>query len=189
VVSIEASPYIIPELERNLKLNAIENVRVVNVAVTDKDGEVEIYYGPINHSGLTSVLKQGGVRHGGTVRAKPLPFVLTEDELTQCRLFKIDVEGAEWLVVKGLRDAIKRTRSDAEFVVEISPKRLSSIGQRPQDVIETFAEAGFNAYSILNSYSPSYYLSQPPYDPPRRLAGEITREVDIIFSRRDEFAL
>jgi FkbM family methyltransferase len=162
VIAIEASPRIHSSLKRNIALNDAVNVRDINIAVTDAEGEVDLYDGPIGNSGHTSVVEQDGLRRGVTVQSKPLPAILTEKELCSSRLFKIDVEGAEWLVVDGLRDALSRTKWDAEFVIELSPERLATLGRKAADVLTMFREAGFHAYSIVNEYSSSWDLERPP---------------------------
>jgi FkbM family methyltransferase len=189
VVAIEASPRILQTLTRNLALNGADNVRVVNVAVTDREGELEIYDGPAYNSGRTSVLQQEGLRRGGTVATKPLPAILTDAELSGARIFKIDVEGAEQLVVQGLRDALPRTQAAAEFVIELSPLRLAALGQTARDILDVFAGAGFNAYAIAQDFSFERYLERPVYAAPKRVTDEILVDTDVVFSRLDEASL
>jgi hypothetical protein len=119
------------------------------------------------------------------VPARPLTSILSNEEFMRARLFKIDVEGAEWLVVQGFVKCLSRTRPDAEFLIEISPSRLALMQRKPEDILEIFREFGFVAYRIANSYRYSAYVDQTPYEAPRRIEEPILGDADIIFSRVD----
>jgi len=190
VIAIEASPSIFTEMQHNLSLNeGLCNIRCLNIAVSDCEAELPLFDGPQSQTHRTSLINQEGLAFGGTINAKPLPAILTDEEFTRCRLFKIDVEGAEWLVVRGLAVALSRTRPDAQFVIEISPKRLALQGRTPGDIFEVFLAAGFNAYRIVNDYGVNSYLKRAPYQAPERLLGQVLEEADIIFSRSDSATL
>ncbi len=186
VVAVEASPRVFHRLERNLALNHTANVRAINVAVSDRPGEIELYDGPISNSGKTSILRASGRPRSGTIHAAPLAAILTDHEFASARIIKIDVEGAEWLVVSGLADVLGRTRFDAEFVIEVSPSWLASMQRRPEDIIDIFARDGFNAYTMINDYHSNSYVDGTPYAPPQRLSGPLTETCDIVFSRLDQ---
>jgi FkbM family methyltransferase len=189
VVAVEASPAIFKALQRNLSLNDARNVRPVNVAISDCDGDVPLYDGPKSQTCTTSVIEQDGLTHVGTVRALRLGNVLSDDELSRARLFKIDVEGAEYLAVRGFAEDLARTRRDAEFVIEISPKRLQLQGRTAEDILEIFRSHGFHAYHIPNDYHISGYIDRQPYEAPRRLSHEILHDSDVVFSRSDGVSL
>jgi FkbM family methyltransferase len=189
VVAIEASPRTFRDLARNLSLNDARNVRSVNVAVSDREGELQLYEGPLGSSGKTSVLGQPGLACVGTIGARPLAAILSDAEIAGTRLFKIDVEGAEWFVINGFAPYLPQTRPDAEFVIEISPSRLELLQRSPDDILDLFGRAGFKAYRIANDYRSSSYVDRAPYQAPQRLAGRILEDTDIIFSRLDQATL
>ena len=54
VVSIEASPRIFAALQANLKRNQTQNVRAINIAVSNEAGTLKLYGGGIFNSGATA---------------------------------------------------------------------------------------------------------------------------------------
>lgn len=185
VVAVEASPSIFKALERNLLLNRCGNVRALNLAVSDRAERVEVYRGPDGNRGMTSIVMQEGLSFEATIDAKTLPQILRDDEVARTRIFKIDVEGAEWSVVMGLARLLSATRHDAEFIVEISPDRLQMSARDSDDIMRVFERAGFFAYEIENDYTSKGYIEAAPYAPPVRLRRPLETQKDVIFSRRD----
>jgi FkbM family methyltransferase len=108
VHAIEASPTIHRRLIRNLELNNCPQVRTYNVAVTDSTGPVTIYLHDAWNLGATTIMVDESKRLPSTSEAviggRPLSAVLPIEAIKAARLIKIDVEGAEWLVLQGMRD-------------------------------------------------------------------------------------
>ena len=95
---------------------------------------------------------------------------------------KIDTEGAEYLVLKGLFPILHRFPQDVEVVVEISPSTLSH--EEMSEIFSSFKEQGFFPYVLRNSYDTEHYLSKKEYKP-ARMAAKPVDQTDIVFSRID----
>ena len=121
----------------------------------------------------------------GEVEAAPLSDILTLDEVRKARIVKIDVEGDEWGVVKGMQPLLSEGRPDIEFVVEVSARRTTREGVTGQDVIDLFALTGFRPYKIRNDYSPRRLASWRYAKPVTFSTGALSRSDDLIFSRND----
>lgn len=109
VIAVEANPDTASTLRRNLALNDIGNVDVVEVAAWDSRTRLRLF-DPNDHieGGSTRVLPVDN-GHTSTVQADRLDDVITADQLD---LVKIDVEGADLHVLRGmsgLLDAHKPT--------------------------------------------------------------------------------
>jgi FkbM family methyltransferase len=187
VVSLEASPSIHAMLEASVALNGAANVRVLNVAVADAPGQLQVFRATGGNSGETSLLPSDRLRAEATVRAAPLDEILDADEMARARLVKIDVEGAEWLVLKGMRTVLRAGRADLEVVTEVSPSELVKHGATLKDYFELFRAHGFHPYRLENDYSPARYLDPTACHRPQRLRdpSALTAQADIVFSRRD----
>ena len=185
VVALEASPKIFYALQGNLARNRVQNVRAVNMAVSDSKGVVRLFRGPESNSGRTTIREEFGFEFECEVDAAPLSAVLHPEEMQNARLIKIDVEGAEWSVAAGMGPLLSSGRTDLEIIVEINPEALAQQGKRPEDLLRIFARAGFHAYSIENDYSPLSYL--PPYAEmrPVRIRTPIQWVTDVVLSRQD----
>lgn len=181
VVAIEASPSIFLVLEANLARNGITNVRAVNLAASDRDGRVTVFAGPASNRALASTVPTKGLEPESEVEARPLADILTEAELGRARLVKIDVEGGEFAVVRGLARALETMRPDVELVVEVSPSSLARQGEGAEELVSLLRQRGFNVYRLENDYDPSSYVNRPT--PPVRWDRPIDDQSDLVFSR------
>ncbi len=115
VHAVEACPAHQALLRRNLRANPDLAPRIVvhPVAIGERDGAVALFRKGDADSG-TSVFQM--VERGGVMRGRPDSVVarrdatglLTELGLGSATLLKMDIEGAEYLVLPGLRDLLAR---------------------------------------------------------------------------------
>jgi FkbM family methyltransferase len=102
VIAIEASPRVYPCLERNVQLNALNNVRLLAMAVDEVPGEVTFYEAPTEQFGMGSLSNQFGGRPA-RVQARPLDTILAELQVSRVDAMKVDVEGWEARVFRGAK--------------------------------------------------------------------------------------
>jgi FkbM family methyltransferase len=106
VLAVEPQPHIFERLTYNISQNATGTVKALDCAVADKTGEVTLFVDAKN-AGESSV-KIMGNPEGVSIRvqAKTLLQILTEEGFQRVDAMKIDVEGAEDLILEPfLRDA------------------------------------------------------------------------------------
>ena len=196
VVAVEALPETFGRLKENLEMNGARNVRFANAAAWHKEEQVKIFTQPENPSGTTTLIQDWAVQwhlqQHVEVTAKPLPAILTPDEIKQARLIKIDVEGAEWNVVSGMASMMPACRHDLEIIMEVSRSMLEAHGKTGQDLLNVFSGWGFHPYHIVNDYSPAAYITQNAPPRPKRIERifeEPGDQMDVIFSRIDAASL
>ncbi|MGK7869305.1 FkbM family methyltransferase [Falsiroseomonas sp. E2-1-a20] len=186
VHAVEASPFIHDRLCRNIEANAAWNIRTYNMAATDAPGPVTVFLHDASNLGGTTIVPSEATRLGAVreavVEGRPLGQIVPEAELLAARLIKIDVEGAEWLVLRGLAPLLPRLRPDAEILLELNPAALARFGGSMDALLAMFAEAGFTAFEIANRYDTRFYIAPVatrarPFD---RRPGEL---VDLVFRR------
>ncbi len=189
VVAIEASPEIFKTLQGNIALNHTQNIRTVNVAVYHSNTVMKVFRGSEYEVGQTTILEEEALEHGFEVEceidAAPLSDILRRHEIQNARLIKIDVEGAEWSVVDGMRPLLNSSRDDLEMIIEIKPECLARRGNKPEDLLSILLDAGFYAYSLQNDYSALSYLAPNTHKRPRRIHDRIESPTDVVFSRQD----
>lgn len=187
VVAVEASPTFHRRLAEHARLNDCGNLRAISAAASDRSETLRLTLASSRNMGANSVVPYDGpVESEVDVEAHPLPQLLSAQELEQARVIKIDVEGAEGAVVRGLKPALVRLRPDSEVVVEVTPERMHALGDSADDLLRTFMDRGFHVYRLANEYDPASYpqaIRRPRA--PVRWHGPITEEMDLVFSRID----
>jgi len=183
IVAIEAFPSIYSKLEINIGLNKYRNIRTIHRAATSGECTVEMFHaGSANEGRTTSIpgyFRTAPVR----VQGNSLSQLLTADEISTIRVVKIDVEGAEYSVVQGMRSMIGKIPDDAEIIMEISPQTFEHA--ELAETFSLFAAEGYFPYSVENDYSAAYYLSHPTISRPKRLRSQPIAMTDTIFSKID----
>jgi FkbM family methyltransferase len=188
VYSIEASPSIYARLLENIRLNRCRNIEPLQAAAADAPGEATIWLAPPQlrgHSTTVSGLASAeGMRPEATVRADTIAGLVGPEVLRRARLVKIDVEGAERAVLAPVLASPAELDGETEWLVELTPDYCAG-GQRDADwIFDSFADMGYAAYVLPNTYEVSCYLARP-HAPELRPVGTMPRhQVDLLFKRR-----
>ena len=125
VIAVEPNPHNVALLERSAKENGFANIEVLAVAVADRTGAVALETDGSNGR----VIPIDGappvpVPASFVVAAEPLDALLGPRGLDRLDLVKIDVEGAEPLVLRGGGETLSRHRP--RLVSEFFPRALDS---------------------------------------------------------------
>jgi FkbM family methyltransferase len=111
VLAIEPEPTVFQVLVRNLGLNHLSAVRAFELALNDVSGPLELGVNAGNYGGH-SILGRGR-RYARRVRVRGEPFArwitsVNGLDPARVRIVKIDVEGAETAVVRGMIEFLER---------------------------------------------------------------------------------
>ena len=138
----------------------------------------------------------------------PLDALLTEKEASAARVVKIDVEGGEWAVIRGMSHLLgeeacncdglqgRLRHTELEIVVEVTPKWLKKQSCSVEQLLSYMESRGFHAYVLHEDYEVGRCAAGRRFDhqgqsvrPQRHRTGaeglESFEQVDVIFSRRD----
>ncbi|MGA4840550.1 FkbM family methyltransferase [Streptomyces sp. G45] len=188
VVAVEASPAFHRHVLRHRELNGCANLRAVNAAVSDRRRTLTFVLASTHNMGANSVVPwDGPVASRFETEALPLPDLLEPDELTRARVIKVDVEGAEGGVIRGLAPVLDQLRPDVEIAIEVTPDRMARLGDSATELLATLRSHGFHPYRLRNDYDPATYpaATRGPLPTPTRWPHPITEEMDLVFSRVD----
>jgi FkbM family methyltransferase len=188
VVAIEASEAFNQRLAQNARLNGCANIRAAHTAVSDKRQTLTFILASSANMGANSIVPYDGPAESTfDIEAYPLPDVLEADEIATARVIKVDVEGAEGSVVRGMAPLLDRLRPDAEITVEVTPERMEQLGDSVEELLDTMRGAGFNVYRLANEYAAASYPNalRGAAAVPVQWRGPVTGESDLIFSRID----
>lgn len=142
VYAFEASPVIYAELRENLESNALANVEAINKAVSDEIGHIDFFLAPNWKSEISSMRPGEGDKT--TIEAVALDSAIPDTQAVS--FVKIDVEGAEMKVLKGMAEIIQRDHPT--IVVEISDPWLKELGSSSTEVFEFLHIHGYKILAV-----------------------------------------
>lgn len=148
VIAVEPNPPTIRELEDNIRASgASAIISVQPVACSDAEATLDLFAGPRGNTGQTSLSKTNASQTGKDVatyhvRARPLDDIIRDTGVSRVDAVKIDVEGAEMLVLKGSVRTLARYHP--MVIVELIDAQLRSMGS---------SEAGVRAFMQAQGYA------------------------------------
>lgn len=145
VIAFEPEAESFRKLKFNVSLNGLKNVMFIHLALGEKfsDRYLSSYGGGFGAFNLTG---HGYHKYSEKVKIVPGDFFVQENRLPLPKVIKVDVEGYEFHVLRGL----ERTLSDKTCQVvccEIHPRMLPP-DIRPKDIIDLLKSYGFRQIEI-----------------------------------------
>jgi FkbM family methyltransferase len=139
VISFEPTRSTFEMLQENVKLNGLQNVLTEQLALSDFEGEINFNEGPAgfevyNTAGM--VTHPNAVHHQFNVRVIQcctLDTYLEKQGIQRIDLIKIDVEGAEFSVLRGMENTLKNN-PQLRLVIEFANQTTAGFGYQAQDM-------------------------------------------------------
>ena len=131
-------------VERNISENISEKSKfhLFDFALADKPGKLNFYKSE-ESSGISSLLNfQDSHKSAYTVKVSTLNDVIEEFSIPPVKLIKVDAEGYDLLVLKGL-DLIKHNSVEI-IMCEYEDKKTVKLGYTVLDMVSYLQSAGFN---------------------------------------------
>jgi FkbM family methyltransferase len=144
VVAFEPGRVAYERLQENIGLNPYHNITAYKLAVTDKAGEAVLYLAGETADGLASLYDSGGGdKDREACRAVSLDEFSRANNLSPPDFIKIDVEGAEWFVLKGAENLL--AASPPLLLLEMKQAALAVSGTSKNDIQEFLNALGYRA--------------------------------------------
>lgn len=145
VVAVEPHPINVQRLHSNAKLNSFNNITILDYAFFDSDKiqsirEINEEAGEGKHhihtgSGTIDVNVDRGDK------------VISECNLESPTVMKIDVEGTEYRVLKGMKDSIFSEKCRLIYI-ELHHNKMIMYGDRVEEIFNILENAGFDYSEI-----------------------------------------
>ncbi len=141
----EPGPEVSRLLRRTLAVNRLlEQADVLSLALSDTDGEAQLYMG-VGDSSLSSLGRRTDgfpVRDEGiAIRTMTAASVVAQGLSSAPQLIKLDAEGSEWLILKGFCEAI--WTACHTLLVEVHPLLLNTMGGSAEEIRQLLERKGF----------------------------------------------
>jgi FkbM family methyltransferase len=147
--AFEGNPEVFPSLQRTLVANGLgsANVAAANLLVSDRCGRGTLYYTPeaVYLGTMSDVPLWGDQRRSVEVEMTTIDTFLPQD--LPVDLVKIDVEGHEPFVMRGMKHTIARS-PNIRFVIEFADYMLART-VKPAEFIGYIHDLGFRICRIL----------------------------------------
>lgn len=149
--SFEPNPASLESLQENIRLNGFQNIHVHNLALSDQSGTLDLLVPTGGNEGLGHLRGQETVppqrpEEVIPVQTQTLDEFVKSHGVDRLDFIKMDVEGAEAMVLKGAGDSLRRFRP--LMMIEINPEALAGFGVSADWVLEQLRGLDYQTYRI-----------------------------------------
>lgn len=194
VYSFDANPRACETTRSNLALNDMQWVEVLQAALADRDGEAQFHVSTDDQTGLSSFGPIAAHQDIITVPCVRLDDFLKRRMLEHIRLLKIDVEGSEDIVLRGLGKFL--TNHQVDFILaECYDERLELMNTSTEQVWALLRSAGYIAWTyekpsgwrattdVRSRGDCNYLFASPSVEQPFRKASTLSRFLTSLVKR------
>jgi FkbM family methyltransferase len=149
--AFEPFPATFKELNENIKLNNIDNVKTFNLAISDKETQMNLNTS-LSHNGLHTL----GTNPLRFTDIKPIPINTTTLDIffkdIPIHFIKIDTEGHEYFILKGGIEVIKRYKPIIQLEWNVTNMQQCNVNESMMhDLIQElgYKQLGFVEEEIL----------------------------------------
>jgi len=176
VLALEPDPRVFLKLKSNIERNQLKQVEALQVAAADREAELLLagHNGVDQNSGMSRLVESGGTSHlTFTVRSRPLDALLDDAGIDTVDLLKMDVEGAEHMVLAGMEAGLKRFRYRC-ILLELHPLHQGETRPTLREVTQLLIAKGYIGCALDYSFAT---MSRASYHP-RRDFREFVRPLE-----------
>ena len=158
VFAFEPDPSNFEILEKNVKINNYQNIILEQKAVGDKHGRTTLYQS--DHPGMHRIFPQTKQAKGQVqVELTSLDKYFIDSNLVdKINFIKIDVEGLEFSVLKGMKNILKNNKK-IKILFEFMPKNTMEAGFTPIELLNYLTSYDFKLFCIDESTKKLLHVS------------------------------
>lgn len=144
VFAFEPDPENFKLLRENCQLNALDNVTAEEAALSDSSGMGVLYLSEDN-LGDHKIYSSEGEHAACEINLLNAADYFSRHDCAP-DVVKVDVQGAEAAVIKGMAPVLEQSMPGITLVLEFSPNSLRSAGSSGAELLGTLVELGFYFY-------------------------------------------
>jgi FkbM family methyltransferase len=144
----------------SVQLNKYPNVLANNCAVGEENGEIDF---SISEDGAySSMIPTGRRREKNVIKTNVISLdnYFKHKNLPKIDILKVDVEGAEGLVIKGARSVLAHHKTQPRLIImELQDMNLKAYGSSINEIIMLMREFGYSSFYIDEELRAQPFLS------------------------------
>lgn len=147
IFSVEASPFVIPYLRRNIELNNLRNIVLYEAAVSDKDDDMVEFFHPdiqFGKGAVTNLFDAGSTK----VRTITIDSIVRQHNLAKVDLMKVDIEGFEIFAFRGADKLLNRPDAPSILFEFVAYAEAAVAGIRPGDAQQYLQDKGYHLFKF-----------------------------------------
>ncbi|MFH1079353.1 MAG: FkbM family methyltransferase [Pseudomonadota bacterium] len=141
VYSFEPDPYYRSRLTNNMRLNGLDNVNVIEWAVSDHAGQATLFTDGEN--GNSPSLRKIGERGSVMVKTDSIDKAIHRGDIPIPSVIKLDIEGAEILALRGMQELLIANHSPRAIFMEVHPDFLRYFGSSEKEIEDMMFQCGY----------------------------------------------
>ena len=150
-------------LSENILLNKIDCISHYQKAVSNENSSIKINVGNDQNWGMSSInFHEHLSSETEIISCETLDNFCKSANIAQVDLIKIDVEGAEYNVLKGMQKTIEDHKP--EVLIEVLDQHLNKQNVSSNDVFNFFWERGYRSYRIVENGELQYISEAKSYE-------------------------
>ena len=157
VFAFEPDPSNFEILKKNVKINNYKNIILEQKAVGDKHGRTTLYQS--DHPGKHRIFPQTEqAKSQVQVELTNLDNYFDSDMTDKINFIKIDVEGLEFSVLKGMKNILKNSKK-IKILFEFMPENTMEVGFTPIELLNYLTSNDFKLYCMDNKTKKLLHVS------------------------------
>lgn len=151
VHAFEPAPHVLERLRENVKRNGLEGtVRIWPVALSETTGKAQFSFAePATcNQGMGSLVNRHNSVVGQEIEVETwsLDDFLREKQVGRVDIMKVDIQGAEWLLLKGGQCFF--TERGPDLLIEVSDEDLRCLGRSGRDLCVLLESYGYHLWQL-----------------------------------------
>jgi len=168
VYAFEPVPHVFQRVITHIARNGFgKNILAFAVALSDSNAPVQLAFTDqsADNQALGSIVNthRAGLTRHIEVQGQTLDSFVVERGISRIDFMKVDIQGAEWLMLQGASDVLSRMQP--ELMLEISPSDLAEIGKDSRQLASLIESFGYQIYALERDGRPGRRLHAASLDP------------------------